>query len=392
LYFDNDSRERESKLRFRLNKLAGRWTHSYGFSLQRVDYSNQTRNLVDDFFYDTEIDFYRYGIFAQSSASFFKDRFTLSAGLRADGNSFTENGHDILRTTSPRLALSYKLSESGRWSANASVGRYFKLPPYTVLGFRNNEGAAVNATSSYIRSDHLVAGLEYLLSESARIAVEGFAKWYDDYPVSQIDSISLANKGGDFEVLGNEPVASVGRGRTYGVELLYQQKFNGQFYAIGALTLYKSEFTGFDRSRFIPSTWDNNILISLLGGYKLGSNWEVSMRFRYLGQAPYPPLDREATLDAYPAIILDYSRLGEVRLEPFSQLDMRVDKKWNFRKVSLDLYLDIQNLLGTALPEPPLYGLARNEAGELEDPRMLVVVNAENTGEVIPSIGLVLNF
>ena len=35
--------------------------------------------------------------------------------------------------------------------------------------------------------------------------------------------VSLANKGGDFEVLGNENVSTSGRGKSYGIEFLYQQ-------------------------------------------------------------------------------------------------------------------------------------------------------------------------
>lgn len=217
-------------------------------------------------------------------------------------------------------------------------------------------------------------------------------KLYDDYPVSINDDVSLANKGGGFEVLGNEPVKSVGRGRTYGVEFLYQQKFNGKLYAIAAITLYTSEFTGTDRDNFIVSTWDNGQLISLTGGYKFKRNWEVSTRFRYLGKAPYAPVDESATLANYPAIIKDYSRLGEVRLDPFSQLDLRVDKKWNFKKFSLDVYIDIQNLFASPTPSEPSYGLDRDDDGTVIEPEALVIVNGDESGSVIPSLGLVVNF
>jgi hypothetical protein len=94
----------------------------------------------------------------------------------------------------------------------------------------------------------------------------------------------------------------------------------------------------------------------------------------------------------YPAIILNYMRLGEIRFDPFSQLDLRVDKKWNFKKVSMDMYLDIQNALVSKLPEAPSYGLDRNELGEVIQPEKLVIVNTEQSGRLIPSFGLVLYF
>tara|TARA_R100000963_G_C4632991_1_gene97633 strand:+ start:219 stop:887 length:669 start_codon:yes stop_codon:yes gene_type:complete len=222
--------------------------------------------------------------------------------------------------------------------------------------------------------------------------VEGFFKKYDDYPISTTDSVSLANKGGGFEVFGSEPVISQGKGRTYGVELLYQQKFTGKFYAVTAFTFYKSEFTNLLGNDYDPAVWDNGVLISLLGGYKFGNNWEVSGRYRYLGKAPYAPVDQEATLDNYPAVILDYNQLGSVRLDPFSQLDIRIDKKWSFTNVSLDVFLEIQNVLAQTGPSEPRYGLDRNENGEIITPRNLVRVDLTQDASVLPSIGLVLNF
>ncbi len=92
------------------------------------------------------------------------------------------------------------------------------------------------------------------------------------------------------------------------------------------------------------------------------------------------------------AVILDYDRLGTVRLNAFSQLDLRVDKKWSFRKFSLDVYLDIQNVLAQAQPSPPQFGLDRDNVGEVINPRSLVQVSTNETGTVLPSLGLVVNF
>ncbi len=391
LFFRNDSREAETRLRLTVNKRTGKWSNSFGLVGIRANYENSTEDLIDDIQFTSNLDFYRYGFFAQTSRRFFSDRFGLSLGLRTDGNTFTGNGNDLLATLSPRLALSYRLNPAGTWTLNGSLGRYFKILPYTTLGFQDNDGNFSNEDAAYIQSDHAVLGVEYLLSPTARVTVEGFYKRYEDYPVSMLDSVSLANKGGGFEIFGSEAVQSVGEGRTYGVELLYQQKFTGRFYAIAAFTFYTSDFTGFDDA-FVPAVWDNQVLISLLGGYKFNNNWEVSSRFRLLGSAPFAPVDEEATLANYPAVILDYSRLGEERLDAFQQLDIRVDKKWSFRNFSLDLFLDVQNVLAQAAPEPPAFGLDRDESGAVVEPEGLVQVNRDVEGEVLPALGIVVNF
>ncbi len=394
LYFQNDSRERESRLRYSLTKYVGAWSVNMGALVLNANYKNTTNDLVNNRQFVSSLNFFRYGIFGQASRRLLNDRLGISFGLRADGNTFTNNGNEIYRTISPRASASYRLTGNGKWSATASVGRYYKILPYTVLGFQNNQGQFINKNTEYIQSDHYVAGLEYLVTPKARFSVEGFWKQYDNYPVSVTDQISLANKGGGFEVLGNEPVTSNGKGRAYGMEFLFQQKFTGRLYAIAALTLYKSEFTAANSNKYLPAVWDNGVLVSLVGGYKFTKNksWEISSRLRYLGKTPYAPLDLDATLANYPANVRDYSQLGSVRLNPFSQLDVRLDKKWSFKKWSLDLFLDIQNILGTANPNEPSFGLDRDAAGNIIQPRSLVQVNTTPDGSPLPSLGVVVNF
>jgi hypothetical protein len=58
--------------------------------------------------------------------------------------------------------------------------------------------------------------------------------------------------------------------------------------------------------------------------------------------------------------ILDFTRLNTERLISFNQLDLRVDKKYNFKKTTLDLYIDIQNLFRFPSPDLPEYTFTRN--------------------------------
>lgn len=119
--------------------------------------------------------------------------------------------------------------------------------------------------------------------------------------------------------------------------------------------------------------------------------WEISSRFRFAGKTPFVPTDLEATLENYPDIILDYSRLGGDKLDVFNQLDLRVDKKWNFKNLALGVYLDIQNVLAQQIPQTPDYGLNRNSDGSIIEPRSLVEIQ-NDSGTIIPSIGIILDF
>lgn len=386
--FRNDAVESETRLRYQANFYLGGSKLSTGFNLQHSDYENSTLNVQDGNQFSSEIDFLKYGLFAQLSRGFFEDRLSISLGVRSDADEFT-TADDLGSNLSPRASLSVSLSDS--WKFKATAGRYFKLPPYTILGFRANDGSLLNRDVQYTRSDHYVAGLEKFFGPSASLSVEAFWKQYEDYPVSVLDDVSLANKGAGFEVLGNEDVESVGKGRSYGMELQFQQRFTGSFYGIFAYTWFYSEFTGSDREVYIPSVWDSRHLLSFTGGVKLRRNWEVSSRYRFSGRAPFAPVDLDQTLDTYPELVFDFGRIGQERLAEFSQLDVRVDKKWNFRKLSLNLFFEVQNILAQQIPTPTEYGLDRDpDSGEILEPRALVAIESDNSTP-IPTLGIVLD-
>ncbi|MBV6646843.1 MAG: TonB-dependent receptor [Cyclobacteriaceae bacterium] len=392
--FRNDSEERETKLRYNYTRFSSDWTLSGGLSFQRVSYVNSTTDRVNDFEFVTDLSFNRYGLFGQVSRNFFNERLGLSLGIRADGNNFTKDGNDVLSTLSPRLSASYQLNKTQRWSINASIGRYYKIPPYTILGFQDNAGNFVNQDANYIQSDHLVLGIEYLLTDASRLSLEGFYKTYENYPVSLTDSVSLANLGAGFEVLGNEPIASVGLGRTYGLEFLYQKKLTNKTYAILAYTLFLSEYTAFNPDSYLPSTWDSRQLLTFTGGFQFGNNWELSGRVRFLGKTPFAPVNVEATnqQDTYPVLIIDYSDFGSQQLDPFNQTDIRVDKKWNFPKWTFNVFFEVQNVFAQQIPQAPTFGLARTATGTLIQPQRVVEIEEIANSSPLPSLGIVVDF
>ena len=390
LLFENDAVEQETKLRSKVTRYSGNWKYSYGFNLQLSKYSNATLSLLENFNYATSINFTKYGFFGKASRSYFNERLSLSLGLRLDADSFT-TGSSLIDNLSPRFAASYRLTQDERWKVNTSIGRYFKMPTYTMLGFQDINGNFINKNNRYTQSDHYVLGIEYNWSPTSRITIEGFLKDYSQYPVSVLDQVSLANKGGGFEVLGNEPVIDSGEGQSLGMEVLFQQKLTKNFYGVLAYTYFFSEFSR-ENGPLLPTVWDSRNLLSFTGGYKLKRNWEISLRYRYAGKTPYVPTDVAASLAAYPRIVLDYNRLGDVSLDVFSQGDIRIDKKWNFKRLSFNFYLEVQNFLAQAVPRPLEYGLARTEDGMEVQPRNLVVIDTNRTQTPLPSFGFVFDF
>jgi outer membrane receptor protein involved in Fe transport len=407
---DYNSDEIENKFRFESTSRQGNYKFNYGVSYQFSKYKVNTYqviatqynpNLVVDF--SSNLNFHSYAAFGQVSRTFLASRLSLSAGVRADGNSYSTQMANPLKQVSPRLSASYSLTE--RWALNANAGMYYQLPSYTVLGYRNQLGSLVNKDNGvkYINGNHLVAGIEYKAGNSAKITVEGFYKTYNNYPFSIKDSVSLANQGADFGVIGNTAVIPASKGRSYGVELLAQQKITKGFYGILSATYVRSEFT--DKSNeYKPSAWDNRFLFSLTAGKNFKRGWVAGVRFRWVGGAPYTPTDTTASLiqaawDVNNQGILDISQLNSQRLSSFNQLDIRVDKLWYFKKWTLNLYLDIQNLLNYKAQQAPRLTPKQDANGNKltyvdgNNVTRYVANSIPNTaGIVLPTIGLIVEF
>ena len=389
LYFRNDSYEWETKLKVKTINYLNNWKITWGGNIQYSDYYNNTSDFYNQIEYLTKINFYKYGLFGSASKSFFDSKLDLSFGVRADEDNFS-TGSKLKDNLSPRISKSYSISKDRRLKWNSSIGTYYKIPTYTVLGFKNLSEEFSNKSAKYTKSSHYVTGFDYSIGNAAKISVEGFIKKYSNFPISVIDGVSLANKGADFEVLGNEDVLTNGEGRTKGIEFLFQQKLTRNFYGIFSYTFFKSEFTDIN-GNYLPSVWDSKHLSSFSGGYKLKKNWEVSSRWRFAGETPYVPYNIEASLNNYPNMILDYSELGNVKLGNFSQLDIRFDKKWNKENVSINFFVEILNLLAQKVPTPPEYGLERDDFGNILTPYSLIEVDV-NRESIIPSFGFSIDF
>ena len=401
------STEVENKFRFEHTQRMGGLKFNGGVNLEDVVYTNSTRNQiavedsVQTVAFQSELRFQKFGIFVQAGTRVWKDRLSLSLGLRTDWTNYSLDMSDPVDQISPRFSLSYSILPE--LSFNANVGRYYQLPPYTAMGYRDGAGALVNKINGlkYIRADHFVAGFAYIFKQNTKISVEGFYKKYAQYPFSLRDSINLANLGADYGVIGSEPVVSLGAGRSYGVEFLVQRKMYNGLYGIAALTFVRSEFTD-KNDAYIPSSWDNRFILSLTAGKKFDKNWEVGTRLSVLGGSPYTPYDIynssfRQVWDVRGSGLPDYDRLNSERNPITYQLDVRVDKKYFFDHWNLDLYLDIRNLTNAKFDLQPYLDTAKGPDGNPitnpDNPARYEMTFIPNTaGTLLPSIGIVIGF
>jgi outer membrane receptor for ferrienterochelin and colicin len=406
--------EAESKIRFDVTKNYDNITLSYGLTGQLVRFDNDFFQVLNKssnpLIYPslivqskTNTNFIKYGGFAQIGTRVFDDKLSLSAGLRMDANNLSNSESNPLKQLSPRLSASLAISDVLR--LNASYGIYYRLPTYTQLNFTDNATGKKTNPGTYIQATHYVAGFEYLPKSTTRFTIEGFYKSYSNYPVSVLDGISIANKGLEFGAIGNEPITQSGKGRAYGIEFFAQQKLTKNFFGVFSYTFYRSEFSGLN-NKFVSASWDNRQLISMTAGYKLPKNWEIGLKFRYQGAAPFTPYNEPLSRANYLAIgsgVFDFSRINSMRLSAFNAADIRFDKKWNFKKTTLDFYIDITNFYGSEAKEADLYTFKRNQANtafvttdgmpvKADGSNAIPVYLKNSQSTILPSIGLIVEF
>ncbi len=409
LVFDYLSQESENKFRAENSIFKKGFSIKYGVN---YEFSRFFINSFDRFSFASEglvIDvndqafFNSYGAFISGSKNFNNERLLITGGVRLDGSDFGETAKNPLNQISPRFSISYQLKPQLFWTTNAGV--YYQRPAYTSLGFRNNEGQLINQLNNikFIQATHFITGIEKVIPEkNRRFSVEGFYKLYKDYPSSVLNGIALANLGADFGVIGNEPVISNAEGRAYGLEFLAQQRLYNNFYGIAAITLVRSEFTNPNTEGFVPSAWDNGIIVSLTAGKRFGKNWEAGARWRYLGGLPYTPIDvaNSSLINVWNlrgAGIQDFNQINALRLREFHQLDIRIDKRYFFDKWNFNWYIDIENLYNFKADQPQLLLPIRDAQGSLQvnpnDPSLYLMRLVDNpAGTIIPTIGVIVEF
>lgn len=416
-YFDNDdsseenkildysSEEIENKLRIENATRLDGYKFNFGANIDFVTYTNSTQQSrfygdgILNVDYNTSLNLVKWGLFAQASKSFFSERLTLSTGMRADANNYSSGMNNLLEQFSPRFSASYSLTP--QWSLNFNTGRYYQLPPYTTLGFQQN-GRLVNKDNNlkYISSDHLIGGLEYRPRQTVLFTLEGFWKGYNDYPFSVKDQISLANKGADFGVIGDEEVVSHAEGRAYGAEFQARVNAPGGFNMNLSYTLVRSEFLN-ATDEYIPTGWDSKHLLNITSTTELKKGWRVGGRWRFVGGLPYTPydLERSSLVEAWNLSgtpYFDFARLNSERFSAFHQLDLRVDKTFYLEKITMKFYIDIQNLYNFQAEQQDIIVRETDENGNFiltdNGTRYQLRRVKNTTGTVLPTIGIILEF
>lgn len=412
-YLDNDetlpqnlilyssSLEGKAQMRFENRSYYGAWTVREGAEMYFRHYDSDvfrqlSTGLPQDYF--TRTSFFGGGIYASADYKSPGGKLNASAGLRADGASFSKTTAAFWKQLSPRASVSYLPWDN--WSFNASAGFYHQLPPITALSFRDADGVLANQDLEYMRVVSAAAGVDWRFRDRLFVGLEGFYKQFLDIPLSIETGVPLTCVGADYGSIGEENLVSSSQGRAYGVELLVRWLIPDRLSLVGSATLYRSEYRSDKNAEYIPSAWDNRFILNLSGVYDLPHYWSIGMKISAIGGAPYTPYDEDASSlkvfwDAAGRPVYDFTKYNQSRLDPYYQIDLRVDKNFYFRKWTLGLYVDLQNVTFSKIRQPDAYlstGEIVNPEDLPADQRYALEILELWSGTIVPAIGVTVEF
>lgn len=287
-------------------------------------------------------------------------RLRVVTGGRADYTSDTSKWDPSIRT-SARYAI---VNEFPKTVAKAGWGTFYQPP-------QAQETDAVFGSTSLRsnRSTHYSVGAEQEITRNIDLSVEGYYK-----DLTKLVSRLNTERGAEY--------FNTGSGYVAGMELLLRYKASDKFFGWIAYTLSRSERRTVDGEGLTLFQYDQPHILTALGSYKLGKGWELGARFRYVSGPLYTPCTGvggfyDSGAGAYTCITgSPFSQ----RLGAFHQLDVRVDKTWEFKAWKLSAYLDLYNAYNRQSPEDISYNFNYSRS------------TTQKGLPVIPSLGLRAEF
>jgi TonB family protein len=231
----------------------------------------------------------------------------------------------------PRVAVRYEVYPGTTLKAGLGL---FQQPPDMAIGDKEYGNPNLELTQAI----HYSIGAEQRLFENLEVGVEGF---YKDLRKVVRSSDEIVERDGEMvpERFNNDA-----SGRVYGMELEIKHQPTNRFFGWLTYTLMRSERFDEPGAPARLFDYDQTHILNAMGTVRLRWGFEIGFRFRLVSGNPYTPIigsSYDADSDMYIPI---YGKLNSRRMPLFHQLDLRVDKKWQWKYLAFTLYLDVQNV------------------------------------------------
>ena len=239
------------------------------------------------------------------------------------------NERGISGEPSVRLTGRYALTKNQ--TIKASTGNYSQTPQPVGQVIHKTWGEPLMPTT---KAAHYVLGHEWQITDLINSDIQFYYNKQWNIPEFATETsgngANLWNDNGD--------------GRMYGVELMLRQMKSEHFFGWVAYTFSKTERFDHTKKKWALYDKDQTHNLQMLGSWHLRKEWDLGFRARYVTGNPSTPIDSTVYKERSFFYNRYYGEKNSTRVDPFFQLDLRMDKKFVFKKWMFSLYVDLQNV------------------------------------------------
>ncbi len=248
----------------------------------------------------------------------------------------------------PRASIKWDISKKqslafgyGKHSQIQSYGIYFAMASNA-----NGESYYPNKNLGLTKANHFIVSHNYSLNKNLKIKTEVYYQALYNVPVSlsTLNTFSALNTQFDYI---REPLSNKGKGRNYGLEISIEKYLSNHLYYALSSSWYQSKYTASNNKEY-NTRYNGNQIINLNAGKDFVSKNKrralgIGGRFVYAGGYRTTPIDLVSSQQKGETIYYQNQAYTN-QLPYYLRGDIRISMKWNRKKVTSTLSIDIQNV------------------------------------------------
>lgn len=234
----------------------------------------------------------------------------------------------------PSLRLSLRYQVTKKHTIKGAIGNYNQTPQPMGQVLMEKWGDPFMPTT---RASHYVLGYEWQITDLIHADIQAYHNYQWNIPrIADTNDIKI--HGPDAKWFHDE------EGRMNGLEILLRHDQSGRFFGWIAYSLSSSQRFNKWTRRWELYGKDQTNNLQVVASWHLPREWDVGFRARYVTGNPTTPVVGREYNTEYKAFLPLYGERNSTRMDPFFQLDIRVDKKIVYKKWMYSMYIDLQNI------------------------------------------------
>ena len=285
------------------------------------------------------------------------------------------NTHSIEPRGSVKWEVNKKQSLAfgyGKHSQTQAYGIYFAQ----VLN-ANGQTMYPNKNLDFTKAHHLVLSHNYSFAKDLKLKTEVYYQSLYQVPVSvsNTNTFSALNTQNDYV---REALTNKGKGKNYGVEISLEKYLSRNLYYMISTSWYQSKYTAANGKEY-NTRFNGNQIVNLVAGKEFVSGnkrrtFGVNLKYVYAGGYRTTPIDVVRSQQEGETVYFQ-DKAYTKQLPYYMRGDIRISMKWNRKKLTSTLSLDIQNVTNRQNVYDEYYDVGTNSIKTFYQTGLIPILN-----------------